>query len=86
MADEKDIKKVEDTDTDEDDEGSLEDQIWELQCRLAIIEEFMEYNFLERVKEFRDYKNKQFKLRQEEEKKKKALEVDKFLGTVVKKK
>jgi hypothetical protein len=84
MSDKKDIKIVDESDSDA--ENTIEDDIWEIQCRLAIIEEFMEFNFAERVKEFRDYKNKQFKLREEEEKKKKATEVDKFLGTAGKKK
>lgn len=84
MSDKKDIKIVDESDSDA--ENTIEDDIWEIQCRLAIIEEFMEFNFMERVKEFRDYKNKQFKLQEEEEKKKKAIEVDKFLGTVTKQK
>ena len=80
MSDKKDIKIVDESDS-EGDENTIDDDVWELQCRLAIIEEFMEFNFKERVKEFRDYKNKQFKLREEEEKQKKTNELDKFLGT-----
>ena len=83
----KDLKEVSDNKNDikqdvKDDKERLEDTLWEMQCRIAILEEFIEYNFLERVKEFRDHKNKQFKKKLELEEEKKKLELDKFLGTI----
>lgn len=81
--DEEDESGEEEIDVDEilEELKAQKDEMEEMSLRLRLVEDFLSYEWPQRVKDYRDAKSKQFRELAELEEEKKEEELDRFLGT-----